>query len=85
MTSTIHTCTVALQEAEKQKVTFTNRIGNSTVTLNVYCMQGKKARSIAEMRNVLARKKQKITHGLPEWGKDLPEDVGTEIELNMVQ
>ena len=55
------------------------------MTLNVNCMQGKKARSIAEMRNVLARKKQKITHGLPEWGKDLPEDVGAEIELNMAQ
>ena len=55
------------------------------MTLNVYCTQGKKARSIAEMRNVLARKKQKITQGLPEWGKDLPEDVGTEIKLNMVQ
>ena len=55
------------------------------MTLNFYCTQGKKARSIAEMRNVLARKKQKITHGLPEWGKDLPEDVGTEIELNMAQ
>ena len=54
------------------------------MTLNVNCMlQGKKARSIAEMRNVLARKKQKITHGLPEWGKDLPEDVGAEIELNI--
>ena len=47
-------------------------------------MQGKKARNIAEMRNVLAHKKQKIIHGLPEWGKDLPEDVGTEIELNIM-
>ena len=51
------------------------------MSLNFCCTQGKKARSIAEMRNVLAHKKQKITHGLPEWGKDLPQDVGTEIEL----
>ena len=74
--------TAALFNAEQQKVITLLEIicqpaQHSLLSCHVIChvTQGKKARTITEMRNILAQKKQQVTHGLPEWGKDLPEDV----------
>ena len=36
---------------------------------------GKKGRSMADIQRALARRRKNISHGLPDWGKDLPDDV----------
>lgn len=38
---------------------------------------GKKGKSMADIQRAIARKRKSITHGLPDWGKDLPDDVST--------
>ena len=38
--------------------------------------KGRRGKSVADIRSLIARKKKlQITHGLPNWGQDLPDDV----------
>ena len=30
---------------------------------------------MADIQRAIARRRKRVTHGLPEWGKDLPDDV----------
>ena len=36
---------------------------------------GKRGKSLADIQRALARRRKQISQGLPEWGKDLPDDV----------
>ena len=49
------------------------------------CLQGRKGRSVADIQRSLARKRKAISRGLPDWGKDLPDDVSMQHDTNISQ
>jgi hypothetical protein len=43
---------------------------------------GKKGKSMAEIQRAIERKRKRISQGLPDWGKDLPDDVCVGVVIN---